>query len=882
MSELTPMMQQYLEIKAQHQEAILFFRLGDFYEMFLDDALLASRELEITLTSREGGGDRRVPMCGVPYHAANSYISRLVQKGYAVVICEQVEDPRLAKGLVKREVTRIITPGTILEEGALDAKTNNYLVAVCEQEGAFGLAYTDLSTGEFRAVQFDGITARQRLLDEIGRLSPAECLLEPSTYEDQVFRDQVTLQASAALTLYPEKEKSNDECWRVLRAHLGDEFALDSHWAEATSAVQAAASILGFLIETQKISPSHINRLVAYSAGEYMTLDYTSRRNLELTATIRDKSRTGSLLWVLDRTATAMGARALRQWVEQPLLDQEKINRRLEAVEELLQNGMLRLEIRQLLKEVYDLERLTGRIACGHANARDLQALRVSLEVVPNITGCLAETGSFLLLQLAERLDPLEEEVLLLQQAIVETAPLSVRDGGMIRSGYHPEVDRLRAASSNGKGWIAGLETKEREKSGIKTLKIGYNKVFGYYIEVTKSHLAAVPTDYIRKQTLVNAERFITQELKEFEELVVGAEDRLMQLEYQLFVEIRERVGQAIPRLQKTARAMAELDVLASLAEAAGDNGYVRPTVEQGDVIEIGAGRHPVVEKVLAGEGFVPNDTHLDCRQQQVMIITGPNMAGKSTYMRQVALIVLMAQVGSFVPAQNARIGLVDRIFTRVGAADDLATGQSTFMVEMRECQTIVSQATPNSLLLMDEVGRGTSTYDGISIARAIIEHVHDRIGAKTLFSTHYHELTDLEKKLARAVNYTVAVKEKGKEIVFLRLVLPGKADRSYGIHVAELAGLPETITGRAKEILDSLESKQINASGISPTPLRADPRPDKHGMDSQHHQTIEELLSLDVLSMTPLEAINKLYQLQSLLRSESTAGELKITRGRR
>lgn len=865
MNNLTPMMQQYQNIKTKHQDAILMFRLGDFYEMFYEDAAIASRELEIVLTSRDGGNGQRVPMCGVPFHAAETYIARLVDKGYKVAICEQVEDPGAAKGLVRREVIRIVTPGTIVDLNMLEEKKNNYLVALVDGREGYGLAVTDVSTGEFRVTQVTGPEALNLVLNELTRLNPKECLLPESLYQDQVVTGNLR-SLGTALSLQPGSANPQD-AYLALSKHFQIDSLEGFGCEHLPLAVAAAGMLLRFLRETQKITLTHLNRVVTYNISSFMVLDPATRRNLELTETIRGQARKGSLLGVLDYTVTAMGGRLLRQWVEQPLLDCGQIRERLEANEELVKNLFLRNDLRKSLEGVYDLERLLGRVAYGHAHARDLLAMKQSLEVLPRVQELLSNVEVPLLRSLAERLDPLEDIVVLIASAVEDDPPLSIREGGIIKTGYHEEVDRLREAAANGKAWIARLENKEREETGIKSLKIGYNKVFGYYLEVTRPNLSLVPARYIRKQTLANAERYITPELKELENQVLGASERLMQLEYQLFVELREQIGEATPRIQQTAAVLAQLDVLAGLAECAVRNEYAKPVVDHGQRILIQGGRHPVVERTLPGHWFVPNDTYLDEQEQRLMVITGPNMAGKSTYMRQVALIVLMAQLGSFIPAKKAEIGLVDRIFTRIGAADDLSTGQSTFMVEMLETAAILSQATSRSLIILDEVGRGTSTYDGMSIAQAVLEYIQNRVGAKTLFSTHYHELTGLEAELPGVKNYTVAVKEEGSDIVFLRRVIPGKADRSYGINVARLSGLPPEVLRRANTILASLEgtSREVAATteGTSATQLSLFPEIDMTGQ-----QVLEELKSLDIVSMTPLDAINRLYAMQRKLLS--------------
>lgn len=804
------MMQQYLAIKQEHPDAILFFRLGDFYEMFMDDAILASKELEITLTGREGGGEERIPMCGVPYHAVDGYLAKLIEKGYKVAICEQVEDPKLAKGIVRREVIRVVTPGTVLAHNMLEEKSNNYLVCIAKDADKLGLAATDISTGLFQATEISAAGGYVKLLDEISRLLPAEVLVDSVLWEDKTLIARLSNQGRRPVSLHkPAAFRPKDAEARLCRhfqTQSLDGFGLKG-WA---AGIRAAGALLDFLLETQKQDPVQLTGLTTYSTEAFMVLDSATRRNLELTATLREGSRKGSLLDVLDYTVTAGGARLLKNWLEQPLISLPVIQDRLGATEEFFQNHFLRGDLRGLCREIYDLERLTSRICFGSANARDLIALKGSLAVLPGIKQLLARVKSPKLQTLSSDLDALADIHELLQSAIHPEPPFSLREGGLINPGYHEEVDRLRLASKEGKQWIAGLETRERERTGIKSLKVGYNKVFGYYIEITKSNYDLVPEDYLRKQTLANAERFITPDLKEYESLVLGAEDRVVELEYRLFVEIREKVAAQARRLLDTAAIVGQLDVLASLAEAAVKGNYKKPQVRESAEIHITGGRHPVVEQMLDGQWFVPNDTHLDNEDNRLIILTGPNMAGKSTYMRQAALLVLMAQIGSFVPADQAVIGVVDRIFTRVGASDDLATGQSTFMVEMNEVANILNHATARSLVILDEIGRGTSTFDGMSIAWAVAEYILNprRIGAKTLFATHYHQLTQLAELHSGVQNHSVAVKEKGEDIIFLRQVIPGPADRSYGIQVARLAGLPREVITKAQAILEVLEKQ--------------------------------------------------------------------------
>ncbi len=851
----TPMINQYLQIKKNYPDAILFFRLGDFYEMFFEDALVASRELEITLTGRDAGSAGRVPMCGVPYHTADSYIARLVEKGYKVAVCDQVEDPEEAKGIVRREVTRVVTPGTIMDY--LEEKRHNFLVAVVEgAAGDFGLAVTDITTGLFMVTQLAG---REALLDELLRLEPAEVLLPEGEERHELAEFLRQNLKGAAISFWSEGAFEPERAARRLQEQLGMSWNR-AGLAGLPLAVRCAGGLLDYLKATQKRELAQINQVEVYSAGQFMHLDSVTRRNLELTASLKDGSRWGTLLWVLDHTVTAMGARLLKSWVERPLLDLAGICARQEAVEELVNGGIVRQELKQILKEIYDLERISSRIAYGSAGPRDLLALKNSLAVLPSLKAILSRQQARLWQEIAETLDPLEDVARLIGEAISEEAPPGPKDGGVIRSGYHPEVDRLRQASREGKNWLAELEAREKERTGIRSLKVGYNKVFGYYIEVTKPNLHLVPPYYLRKQTLAGAERFITPELKELEEQILGAEEKLARLEYEIFTAIRQEVAGQVRRIQQTAAAVAQVDALLSLAEAAVKGNYVRPLVNNGTRIVIRQGRHPVVEQVLGPGEFVPNDVELG-GDTRLIILTGPNMAGKSTYMRQVALLVLMAQVGSFIPASYAEIGLVDRIFTRIGASDDLAGGQSTFMVEMRECQSIIKAATPRSLIIMDEVGRGTSTYDGISIARALVEYIVQRIGARTLFSTHYHELTSLE-SLPGVKNFTVAVEENGEEIVFLHRVREGKADRSYGIQVARLAGLPAEILRRAQEVLKEMEGRAGDSR------RQSQPHSGQKVILARH-PVLEELSRLDLWQITPLEALNILASWQKSLRQE-------------
>lgn len=866
-----------MAIKEENPDSILFFRLGDFYEMFLDDAETASRVLEITLTARDGGNGTKVPMCGVPHHAADTYIAKLIEKGYRVAICEQVEDPRLAKGIVKREVTRIITPGTVTDGSMLDESNYNFLISIVKDDLGYGIGVTEVTTGYFAVTEITGSRALGKLTDEIARLKPVECILPEELSENKELSARLAGH-NMSVSYYATPAFIYKNAYEALIQHFGTSSLEGFGCENIRLGIRAAGGVLAFLKDTQKNALTHINRLVPYTTENFMLLDNATRRNLELTQTLRDHQKKGSLLWVLDSTVTAMGARQLKLWVEQPLLDLNEIKDRLDSVEELFNNVFLRNDLKSLLNKVYDLERLAGRIAYGNANARDMIALKNSLEILPGLQQLLKDVHSPGLNIIQGSLDPMEDIVTLIDQAVAEEPPLSVRDGGIIKTGYNAEVDRLRTASREGKNWIAALEAKERERTGIKSLKVGFNKVFGYYIEITNANLGITPDDYTRKQTLANAERFVTPELKEYENLILGAEDRVIQLEYELFCELRNRINLEVPRIQRCAGMLAKLDVLQSLAEAAIRNNYTKPAVNERDVIEIKEGRHPVVEKVLVQETFVPNDTYLDCAGYRLDIITGPNMAGKSTYMRQVALICLMAQIGSFVPAEQAVIGIVDRIFTRVGASDDLATGQSTFMVEMNEVANILNNATAQSLVILDEIGRGTSTFDGLSIAWAVAEYILDnkKIGAKTLFATHYHELTELADIFPGVQNHSIAVKEKGEDIIFLRKIVPGGADRSYGIQVARLAGLPNEVLSRAKEILVTLESTEDMAKGQREVAAakRKQVSQDQAQLSffaSQDllHPVEEEIAALDLLNLTPIEALNMLYHLQKKLKEK-------------
>ena len=879
-NELTPMMKQYMQTKEEYKDCILFYRLGDFYEMFFDDALTASKELEITLTGKNCGLEERAPMCGIPYHAVDSYLNRLVSKGYKVAICEQVEDPKTAKGIVKREVIRVVTPGTNLDTQGLDETKNNYIMCIVYMADRYGLSVADVTTGEYLVTELDSQT---KLMDELYKFMPSEIVCNEAFYMSGLDLDDLKNRLHMAIYSLEAWYFDDALCRETLQEHFKVASLEGIGLSDYECGMIASGALLKYLEETQKNSLSHMSRLTRYATGNYMVLDSATRRNLELVETLREKQKRGSLLWVLDKTKTAMGARTLRKYVEQPLIDKESIVKRLDAVAELKDNAICREEIREYLNPVYDLERLVGKITYQSANPRDLIAFQSSLSMLPSVKCILKDMESDLLKEIYEELDPLEELCDLVGRAIQEEPPLAMKEGGIIKDGYNEEVDRLRKAKSEGKNWLADLETKEREKTGIKNLRIRYNKVFGYYLEVTNSFKDLVPDYYTRKQTLANAERYIIPELKELEDTILGAEDKLCALEYELYCEVRNTIAAELTRIQRTAKAVAKLDVIASLALVAERNNYVRPKINEKGVIDIRDGRHPVVEKMIPNDMFIANDTYLDDKKQRISIITGPNMAGKSTYMRQAALIVLMAQLGSFVPASSANIGLVDRIFTRVGASDDLASGQSTFMVEMNEVANILRNATSKSLLILDEIGRGTSTFDGLSIAWAVVVYISNSklLGAKTLFATHYHELTELEGKISNVNNYCIAVKEKGDDIVFLRKIVKGGADKSYGIQVAKLAGVPDPVINRAKEIVEELVTaditgkvKNIAVQG-SETKKKTQKKLDEVDLTQfslfdtvKDDDVLNELKELDISHMTPMDAMNKLYQLQNKLRN--------------
>ena len=869
MAEFSPMMQHYLETKKQYKDCVLFYRLGDFYEMFFEDAEIVSRELELTLTGKDCGQEKRAPMSGIPYHAADSYIAKLIEKGYKVAICEQVEDPKQAKGIVKREVIRVVTPGTVIESNLLEEKKNNYIMAIYKSGLYFGISVCDISTGEFLATQIVEHNNFARLLDEISRYSPAEIIVSDMMFNSKTEIEKIKERFETYIS--KESEESFDGEYELLSGMyniIDDKNEKIKNLSDKKLAIYAINALLKYLEDTQKTSLDHINTIKICNTTRYMALDINARRNLEITEKMRDKSKKGTLLWVLDKTSTSMGGRLLRRWLNDPLIDRKEINDRLDAVEELKDSIILRGDVVEALKKVYDIERLAGKISYGNANGRDMISLKNSVKQLPEIKKVLSTTGAGLLKEIYENIDTLDDIYEIIEKSIVDEPPIGVKDGGIIKIGYDPEIDKLKLATTEGKKWILELEAKEREQTGIKGLKVGFNKVFGYFIEVTKSNLSMVPDRYIRKQTLTNCERYITEELKNLENQILGAEERVVTLEYNAFCEIRSSIEKQIQRIQKTATLVSTLDVLVSFATVAEDMNYVKPEVDNGGVIDIKEGRHPVIEKMISNSNFVPNDTYLDEEGNRLAIITGPNMAGKSTYMRQVALITLMAQVGSFVPASYAKIGVVDKIFTRVGASDDLSMGQSTFMVEMMEVATILKEATKNSLVILDEIGRGTSTYDGLSIAWAVAEFIADKekCGAKTLFATHYHELTELENKVEGVKNYSIAVKEKGEDIIFLRKIVDGGTDESYGVHVARLAGVPQVVTKKANEILQSLERRNVlNNKIIEQTPKKES----ADQIDMYNYKIAEvahEIDRIDFNQLTPIDALNTLVKIKEKL----------------
>ena len=859
--KLSPMMKHYVEMRKEYEGCLLFYRLGDFYEMFFDDALTASRELEITLTGRDCGLEEKAPMCGVPFHAAESYIHKLINKGYKVAICEQLEDPSQAKGIVKRDVIRVVTPGTVTETNMLDEKDNHFIMSIFKRGIYFGISICDISTGDFYASQIKETNNFERLLDEIARYSPAEIIVNNVLFNTLEEISKIRERFDIYITNFPEENFNED--YNIINSYK----IIDDNNNEITNletyifGVVASNGLLNYLNQTQKMKLEHINTIQFYNINQYMSLDINARRHLELTEKMKDKSKKGTLLWVLDKTSTSMGGRLLKRWINNPLLNSTEINNRLEAVDELKNNIMCRDELQENLKKVYDIERLIGKISLGNANGRDMIALKNSIHQLPIIKSILSEcSNSKYLKEIFSNLDTLDDIYMLIDNAIVEEPPITIKEGDLIKLGYNEQLDIYKKASTEGKNWLINLETKEREDTGIKNLKIGFNKVFGYFIEVTKSYLNLVPDRFIRKQTLVNCERYITEELKNLENQILGSDEKRLQLEYEIFLEIRKQIAKQIERIQQTASIIATLDVFVSFAKVAQDMDYVRPIVDNSGEIDIKEGRHPVIEKMLACKEFVDNNTYLNMGNNRFAIITGPNMAGKSTYMRQVALITIMAQIGCFVPASYAQIGIVDKVFTRVGASDDLGMGQSTFMVEMMEVAAILKNATKNSLVILDEIGRGTSTYDGLSIAWAVVEYMAnpENIGCKTLFATHYHELTQLEEKLEGVKNYSIAVKEKGEDIIFLRKIIPEGTDESYGIHVAKLAGVPQAVVKRSNEILKSLEKGSIK---------KKDNKKEVSGqLDMYNYKLADiahELDKIDINKLTPIDALNTLVKMK-------------------
>ncbi len=869
MAEFTPMMKQYLSIKEDYKDTILMYRVGDFYEMFFDDAKLVSSVLDLVLTGKDCGKEERAPMCGVPFHSVDPYIARLVAKGYKVAICEQTEDPALAKGLVKREVIRIVTPGTVIESSMLDEAKNNYLCAAFHAEGKTGICFVDVSTGEVQLTELEESQNGERVINDLGRFTPREILVNAQAAKLKGLKSYCEKQEGTSLRVLKESETRLEDLQKVVTDHFDKN--LEELELTSENAVRALGMALNYLFEVQKTDLSNIREIQYYSDAKYMKLDFAARRNLELTETLRNREKRGTLLWVMDRTRTAMGKRLLRAWLEQPLLSPGGITERQNAVQALVNDLPLRDELAEYMTSVHDMERLITRISYGSANARELRSLWETVNCLAPIKALLVDAEPRLLQRVEGDIDPLEDIMELIEESIDEDPPFTVREGGMIKAGYSAELDELRDIVQNGQGYLATIEAEERERTGIPKLKIGYNKVFGYYLEVPKSFQGDVPEEWIRKQTLTNAERYITGELKELESKVLGAQERITKLEYELFCGVRETVSESLVRIQQTSHAVATLDVLCSFAKVAVENNYVCPEITEDGTIVIKDGRHPVVEKMLEGAPFVPNDTDLDLDEKQAAIITGPNMAGKSTYMRQVALIVLMTQTGSFVPASSARVSICDSIFTRVGASDDLASGQSTFMVEMTEVASILKNATKQSLIILDEIGRGTSTFDGMAIAKAVLEFVCNKrkIGAKTLFATHYHELTDMEAELPGIRNYNIACKKRGDDIIFLRRIVPGPADGSYGIEVAKLAGVPNPVVKRAREVLKEIVEEQERTGGVLRAPAldpeSAEPEPDSFQISftsNASDEILEELKDLDVNTFTPIEAMNYLYDL--------------------
>lgn len=861
MSQLTPMMQQYMAMKNQYKDSLLFFRMGDFYEMFFEDAKIASRELEIALTGRDCGLDEKAPMCGVPHHVAETYISRLVDKGHKVAVCEQMEDPALAKGLVKRQVTRIVTPGTIIDPGALDEKTNNFLASVYFDDYGAGISYVDNSTGEMFTTEFIGEieNSSRFLLDELGKIMPSEIICNKGLVDNKKIMSTIKVKIDPYINLVEDPSLNIDSSLKLIEEFFdGDPNVRNRLKGKVYSAI-SASRLIGYLKDTQFNRLEHIMELQHYEPQQYMLMDISTRTNLEIHETLRSRERKGALIGILDKTQTAMGGRLLKKWLEQPLLDRTQINSRLDMVEFFVDNPITLDDVREILREVYDIERLSSKIATGNCTARDMAALRQSISQLPQLKSILDSTELDNFQRLQEEMDPLDDLYKILNETIIDDPPLSVKEGGFIKSGSSQELDELRSSGSMGKEWLAQLEQKERQRTGIKTLKVGYNRVMGYYIDITKTNLSLVPDDYIRKQTLANSERYYTEELKRLEEKVVGAEEKAVQLEYEIFQELRDYIKKQLTRLQKTGKLLAVLDCIGGLAKVASANGFTRPKLNNRGVISIREGRHPVVEAVIEHQLFVPNDIEMDNRENMLHIITGPNMAGKSTFMRQTAIIVLLAQMGSFVPAKEADIGIVDRIFTRIGASDNLSQGESTFMVEMTEVSNILRYATKHSLLILDEVGRGTSTYDGLSIAWSVIEHIADHIKAKTLFATHYHELTQLESKARGIVNYTILAEERGEDVVFLRKVVRGSTSQSFGIQVARLAGIRREIIQRANEILSMIEGSHtfnLHKPVMKPNQKQLDL------LDYKKDFFIDRVKNVEVNQLTPIEALNLLNSL--------------------
>ena len=870
MAEFSPMMKHYLQMKEEYSDCIVFYRLGDFYEMFFDDAKTASRELELTLTGKDCGQEERAPMCGIPFHAAESYIARLIEKGYKVAICEQLEDPKTAKGIVKRDVIRVVTPGTVIESNMLDEKKNNYIMSIYKKGIYFGLAVCDVTTGEFLSTKIEDNNNFALLLDEISKYNPAEIIVNKMLFNCKEEIDEIKLRFKAYINCFDE-EMFKKDAEHLIESYnfIDDNEKKIEDINERILQIPAINGLLDYLNQTQKIKLEHINIIKMYSTSKYMSLNITSRRNLELTEKMNNKGKKGTLLWVLDKTYTSMGGRLLRKWINEPLIDVIEINKRLNAVEELKDNLIFRGDITDCLKRIYDIERLVGKIAYGNTNARDMISLKNSLKQLPYLKNILGTSKSELLQNLYINLDELTDIHNLIEKAIVEDPPIAITEGGIIKLGYNEEVDELKNATTQGKNWLIELEAKEKEETGIKNLKVGFNKVFGYYFEVTKSYLNQVPDRYIRKQTLANCERYITEELNDLESKILGAEGKVVDLEYKLFIEIRSKIAVNIERLQKASNIVSILDVLTSFAIIAEDLNYIKPEVNDEGIIDIQGGRHPVIEKMLPEGNFIDNDTYLDNATDRLSIITGPNMAGKSTYMRQVALITLMAQIGSFVPANSAKIGVVDKIFTRVGASDDLSMGQSTFMVEMMEVAEILREATEKSLVILDEIGRGTSTYDGLSIAWAVVEYIanKEKCGAKTLFATHYHELTELEAQIEGVKNYSIAVKEKGEDVIFLRKIVKGGTDESYGVHVARLAGVPKEVTKRANEILRGLERKSV----LGKKNLEKENKKVATGQLDMYNYKLAELAheidKINLNELTPIDALNILVKMKDKIR---------------